>query len=98
MIHYSCDLCGRPLDREEPRYEVRIEIRFAHDGLDPGGLPPDLLDEDGLDLLEAFGEVTGTPAEDLFRTLRYDLCESCRAHYLRDPLSRARPRLRHLEN
>lgn len=94
MIHFSCDVCGRPLGRDERRHEVRIEIRVGCSPDELAGAELDFLDDDELDAPDP-----GLLDEDYFRVFRFDLCDRCHAGYVRDPLSGARRlRLRQYEN
>lgn len=99
MLHFSCDLCGQPLDDE--RFVAKVEVYPAFD--------PDELSEQDLDLdhleevaaliqeMEAEGK---TPSSDCDpKQFRFDLCAECRERYLRDPLGReALRRLNFSEN
>jgi hypothetical protein len=88
MMHFSCDLCGKDLLNKSPaHYVVKMEVFAAHD---PSELTEDDLDIDHLEeigqlLTEDGPEAEPTPA---FKKLRYDLCSSCHARFLADPLGR----------
>jgi hypothetical protein len=83
MIHYTCDFCGCPIPPDEPRFEVRIEVRLSGDEDDP-----DWGDFD-LDVCECFepegGECPLEPGEEILQTLRFDLCPACQAAFLTNP-------------
>jgi hypothetical protein len=91
MLHYSCDLCKRPLDPEdEVRYVVKLEIFASVDLM--------LLDqpEKDCDHLEDLDEIIGQMddlsnehiEEDVCQRLRFDLCPECRKRFLANPLGR----------
>jgi hypothetical protein len=93
MIHYSCDLCHRPLEASDLRYVVRIEMYPALD-------PPeeeewdddrDYLSEIHESLEQDFapaGEAQEEECLDAYRELHFDLCARCRKKFARDPLGR----------
>jgi hypothetical protein len=89
MVHYTCDLCHRPLDpASDLRYVVRIEVYPALD-------PPQSDDwsDDRDHLLEIHESLEGGEAEpeeyqDPYQELRFDLCPECRKRFARDPLGR----------
>lgn len=88
MVHYTCDMCGKPLQAEEDiRYVVKIEVYTACDAMEMDDEMSEELeemdendnddDDDPLDMLEN-GE---------YKTFRFDLCTKCHEKYLQDPLS-----------
>jgi len=98
MLHFSCDLCGQPLD--DRRYVVRLEVFPAFDPVDltEEDLEPDHLQEVAEELDEM--ELTGAELEDCSsKSFRFDLCARCQARYTKDPLGReALRRLNFSEN
>lgn len=87
MVHYTCDMCGKPLQAEEDiRYVVKIEVYTACDAMEMDDEMCEELeemdendnddDDDPLDMLEN-GE---------YKTFRFDLCTKCHEKYLQDPL------------
>ena len=98
MLHFSCDLCGQPLD--DRRYVVRLEVFPAFDPEDitEADLSGDHLQEVADELREM--ELTGAPLEDCnSKAFRFDLCTRCHTRYLKDPLGReALRRLNFSEN
>ncbi len=92
MIHHSCDLCKRLIDTEQDvRDVVKMEVYAA---LDPA------LDEtdderDGLqevqDMLQRMEETgtEGVEEDEVYQSLRFDLCPECRKKFLKQPLGRA---------
>lgn len=90
MVHYTCDMCGRPLLTDEDiRYVVKIEVYTACDAME--------MDEDEMD--EEIWEMEqenerqddeSDPAEPSengeYKTFRFDLCTKCHKKYLQDPL------------
>src|SRR5258708_1526429 len=89
MIHYTCDLCKREIDPEQDlRYVVKLEVYAA---LDPN--PTDSDDRDNLleiqDILQRVeDEQDDQIGEDIYQTLRFDLCPECRKRFLKNPLGR----------
>ena len=86
MLHYSCDLCQRPI-REE-RYVAKLELTPA---FDPEELAPADLDTDHLEVIAdsiAAMESTGEfELEDLRpKQFRFDLCPACFRRVMSDPL------------
>lgn len=92
MIHFTCDVCKRPLDQEHDlRYVVRMEVYAA---LDDAGTPIDD-DRDHLqeihDVLERLDDLdieNDELGDDVYQQLRFDLCSECRKKFLKDPLGR----------
>jgi hypothetical protein len=90
MVHHSCDLCKRLIDPEEDlRYVVKIEVYAALD-------PVDVAADDDRDNLLEMNEIlermddaeSGAVGDDVYQTLRFDLCRDCRRRFLRNPLGR----------
>lgn len=88
MVHYSCDLCGRPVS--DQHFIVKLEVSPApgNDALTAADLDNDHLQEmsgllDEIDLDEA-------EEADPFSThsKQFDLCAECRRQFIRDPLGR----------
>ncbi|MSR59830.1 MAG: hypothetical protein EXS05_19700 [Planctomycetaceae bacterium] len=87
MLHFSCDLCGQPLD--DQRYVVRMEIFAA---FDPETITEADLDADHLqtvaDEIHEM-ELTGADLDQSnSKSYRFDLCPRCHARYAKDPLGR----------
>jgi hypothetical protein len=91
MIHFTCDLCGKPLLAEEDaRYIVKIEVYAAYDPLEitEADLREDHAEEMKR-LIEQMKHLSPEEAEDqVYRKFRFDLCPACQAKYLEDPLLR----------
>jgi hypothetical protein len=88
MMQYSCDLCGRVMQRE--RYEAKVEITAA---FDPDEITEGDLDEDHLQSIAAsIEELEHTGEFEIEETgprkLRFDLCFHCMRRFVRDPLGR----------
>jgi hypothetical protein len=91
MIHHSCDLCKRLIDTEQDiRYVVKMEVYAA---LDPALDQADD-DRDGLQEVQEMlarmeesdnGELV---EDDVYQSLRFDLCPECRKKFLNHPLGR----------
>ncbi len=96
MLHFSCDMCGRPLGKE--RYVARIEVYPAHD---PDEIEESDLDADHLEelaeLLDHGADLEIDDAEP--KQFRFDLCPECHARYVADPLARERlQRMKYSDN
>lgn len=89
MLHFSCDLCGKPVTDE--RFVVRMEVYPA---FDPEEIEEADLDADHLqDVAHIINdmEVNGQRPEDVdSKQLRYDLCSNCRSQFVKDPLGKRR--------
>jgi len=89
MIHYTCDMCGKPLlVEEEVRYVVKIEV---YAGYDPMEITEEDLEEDHTEemreLVKEMEDMTTEEVEEgVYKKFRFDLCPSCKEIYLRDPL------------
>jgi hypothetical protein len=101
MIHFTCDLCGKPLlADEQTRYVVKIEVYAAYDPMEIGD--DDLEDDHDEEMQELLHEMESMEAEELedqvYKTMRFDLCQHCHEAYLKDPLlksARLRARFEH---
>lgn len=88
MIHYSCDICGKPLHADKDvRYVVKIEVYGVYEEDD---FEEDVF-EDELDEFEDHDdEVDDEEIEELedaeYKTFRFDLCSECHNKYLQNPL------------
>ncbi|MDN3510329.1 MAG: hypothetical protein QY310_02030 [Candidatus Jettenia sp. CY-1] len=89
MVHYTCDMCGKPLLAEEDtRYVVKIEVYTACDAID---MDEDI-DEEIMEIEETVeGRDNIADAVDMlengeYKTFRFDLCAKCHKKYLQDPL------------
>ena len=91
MIHYSCDLCKRPLDPEnELRYVVKLEVYAA---FDPLAVDDSEDDRDNLqdlhEVLERMEDaVDGQIGDEVYQQMRFDLCPECRTKFVKNPLGR----------
>jgi hypothetical protein len=91
MIHYSCDLCKRPLDPEnELRYVVKLEVYAA---FDPLAVDDSEDDRDNLqdlhEVLERMDDLDDDQiGDDVYQQLRFDLCPECRKKFVKNPLGR----------
>lgn len=86
MVHYTCDMCGKPLLVEEDiRYVVKIEIYTACDAMDMDeDIDEEMMeDEDEEDNMADAGEM---PENGEYKAFRFDLCTKCHKKYLQDPL------------
>jgi hypothetical protein len=90
MVHHSCDLCKRLIDPEDDlRYVVKIEVYAA---LDPVDVAADDDRDNLLEMHEILERMDDTESDavgdDVYQTLRFDLCRDCRRRFLRNPLGR----------
>src|SRR5690606_23808224 len=93
MIHYSCDLCKRPLDpQRDLRYVVKMEVYASLDPMEDGSAD----DQDHLqeiqDILERMEDADDERiGDDVYQQMRFDLCSECRKRFLRNPMGAAAP-------
>lgn len=95
MLHYSCDICKRPINlHSDVRHVVKIEVFPAVEDVsaEQGGCC-DGADGDHLEemqeLLETIDERSTDPDglyDDGTRSMRFDLCEACRQRFVKNPL------------
>lgn len=90
MVHHSCDLCKRLIDPEDDlRYVVKIEVYAS---LDPSDTDDDGDRDNLLEMQEILqrGDDADDAAigDDVYQTMRFDLCPECRRRFLRNPLGR----------
>ncbi|OQY98346.1 MAG: hypothetical protein B6D35_12315 [Candidatus Brocadia sp. UTAMX2] len=89
MVHYTCDMCGRPLLADEDiRYVVKIEVYTACDAME---MDDDDMDEEIWEMEEEYGQDEAPCSAEGFedgdyKTFRFDLCTKCHKKYLQDPL------------
>lgn len=94
MIHYTCDMCGRPMGPDQLRYSVEIHV---HPVQEPpaGGLDADfdaletlheMLEDTSLDPED--GEAEGEMLEGELHAIQLDLCPCCRKRFVKNPLNR----------
>jgi hypothetical protein len=96
MLHYSCDLCKRPIDAHaDVRHVVKIEVfQAVEEGSDcsPGNCCSNAGDdEDHLEemqeLLERLDDHDCSGLlDDGTVSLRFDLCDACRQRFVKNPL------------
>ena len=94
MIHYSCDICQRPIHpHSDVRHVVKIEVFPAVEDESCGCPDLDSLgeEEENLeemqDLLERLDDCEDPRMEhDGARSLRFDLCDTCRQRFVKNPL------------
>ncbi|MBL6713226.1 MAG: hypothetical protein ISQ07_07560 [Pirellulales bacterium] len=90
MLHYSCDMCKRPIDHCcEARHVVKIDVFQAVNDSADGCIEGDDFDhlDDVQELLQRIDEQDLEMLEDdVARTLRFDLCDECRRAFLKNPL------------
>jgi hypothetical protein len=93
MLHYSCDICKRPIVAgTDLRHVVKIEVFPAveEQPCDCDGSPDGHHDADHLeemqDLLERLDDSELTDLEDATLSLRFDLCDACRQRFVKNPL------------
>ncbi|MCE9632352.1 MAG: hypothetical protein K8S94_16790 [Planctomycetia bacterium] len=93
MLHYSCDVCKRPINLgTDVRHVVKIEVFPAVEDQECGcqdaeGLAADADHlEDMQDLLERLDDGDVTDLDESTRSLRFDLCDACRQRFVKNPL------------
>lgn len=102
MIHFTCDLCGRPLAANEPRYVVEMQIYPAADESTPEGYADDP-DIDYLEELNEMIEQVEIPSDqdlvnDSTKHIKLDLCPHCCKQFSKNPLNREAPQLNFSQN
>jgi hypothetical protein len=95
MLHYSCDICKRPIDTHaDVHHVVKIEVFPAvediadHGCCDAGGVQEDADHLEAMqDMLEQLDD-EDLPAvlNDGARSMRFDLCDACRQRFVKNPL------------
>ncbi len=92
MLHYSCDMCKRPIDTCcESRHVLKIDVFQGIDDSDDACCEGDDFDhlDDVQELLQRIDEQDLEILEDdVARTLRFDLCSECRQAFLKNPLGK----------
>ena len=88
MMQFTCDLCGRVIQRE--RYEAKFEVTAAYD---PDEITPEDLDQDHLQALaSSLDQLEDTGQFEVEQTgpqkFRFDLCPHCVGRFIKDPLGR----------
>ncbi len=93
MLHYSCDVCKRPIQSQvDVRHVVRIEVFPAVEDEQCGCPLDDIGDDDDhleemQDLLERLDDCEDPRmAEEVTRSMRFDLCDACRQRFVKNPL------------
>jgi len=93
MLHYSCDVCKRPIDpHADVRYVVKIEVfQAVEDAAAEGCCEAESAAEDA-DHLEEMQELLeqidcdDAAIDDGTRSMRFDLCDTCRQRFVKNPL------------
>jgi hypothetical protein len=95
MLHYSCDVCKRPIDpHADVHHIVKIEVFPAVDDTAAQECCEDAGRADDADNLEAMQDLLeNVDADDLeacchdgARSMRFDLCDACRQRFVKNPL------------
>ncbi len=93
MLHYSCDLCKRPIDAtSDVRHVVKIEVFPAIDASQSCDGQDAAAASDDADHLEEMQELLEqledceVDADDATRSMRFDLCDACRQRFVKNPL------------
>lgn len=91
MIHYTCDCCKRIIDpADDVRYVVKMEVYASMDPSAEGDA------DDEHDHLEEIQQILerledaedDALDQDVYQSLRFDLCPECRRKFLKNPLGR----------
>lgn len=86
MVHYTCDMCGKPLlADEDTRYVVKVEV-FVADNVEDD-LDEEIGDEEEFEFRDGIIDSEEVLENREYKTFRFDLCAKCHKHYLQDPLS-----------
>lgn len=90
MIHFTCDMCGRPLGPEERRYVVQIHVFPAQNTTTDIELDADTDHLDELnELIEQIDVADETSLiDDTTHLKRLDLCPECSRKFVKSPLGR----------
>ena len=99
MLHYSCDICTRPIDTHaDVHHVVKIEVFPAVDDVADHGCcednGPHIASREDADHLEEMQDMLERlDEEDLpagladgARSMRFDLCDACRQRFVKNPL------------
>jgi len=95
MLHYSCDVCKRPIHpHADVRHVVKIEVFPAVEDDACDCLDSDDLCDEGdhleemQELLEQLDDCDDPrlAAEAIARSMRFDLCDACRQRFVKNPL------------
>ena len=94
MLHYSCDVCKRPIDpHADVRYVVKIEVfQAVEDAAAEGCCEAERAAEDAdhleemQELLQRLDEQDDSFMDDGTRSMRFDLCDACRQRFVKNPL------------
>jgi hypothetical protein len=94
MLHYSCDVCKRPIDpHADVRYVVKIEVfQAVEDAAVEGCCDAESASEDAdhleemQELLQRLDEQDDSFMDDGTRSMRFDLCDACRQRFVKNPL------------
>ena len=88
MITYTCDGCGRPLEKGSLRYRVKIDVRAAYDTLEIG--LADLIRDHEAELAELLEKLKHKDPKEIeetvYKRIELDLCPTCQKAFIRDPL------------
>ena len=90
MIHYTCDMCGRPLGPDDLRYVVKTEVYAAMDVVsgEDDDFDVDHLEQLGEMLEQLDDDTCANIGEDVCQQMRFDLCPTCREKFVKNPLGR----------
>lgn len=88
MVVYRCDGCGRSMRERDLRYTVTIDVRAAFNDIQIG--LADLVRDHRSEMIALIELMKHRDPKDLeaqvYKQLKLDLCPSCQAAYVRDPL------------
>ena len=89
MDDFTCDICGKVLLADEnTRYIVKIEVFAAYDPLEL--TRQDIEGDHEAEMARLLAQMRNMSTEQLedqvYRSFRFDLCPSCQAKYLAQPL------------
>ena len=88
MITYTCDGCGKELNRHDLRYVVKIDVQAAYDEMEVSLL--DLVRDHRAEMLRLIEQMKHKDAEQLeegvYKNIKLDLCPACQRAFIRNPL------------
>ena len=88
MVRYTCDGCGKGLEKNALRYTVKIDVRAAYDQMEVGLM--ELVRDHRADMLALIEKLKHQRPEQIeetvYKNLTLDLCPSCQRAFIRDPL------------
>lgn len=86
--YYICDMCGKRIERNMPRYVLNMSVFAAYDTLEIAAA--DLSRDYEEEIQKLIKEIRKMDPrkleEDIAKQLHFDLCRACHQKVLKDPL------------